>query len=67
MLILCEDPSPLIRGRAAAAVQKIFGADYHFKADGPEAERRAMVNTWKRLYDKRVKEGKRPYNAWKAP
>ena len=39
LLRLCDDPSPLVRGRAGAAVCNILGADFPFQADMPAAER----------------------------
>ena len=42
LLRAMEDPDPLIRGRAAAAVRKIMKANYYFRA-GDSPERRKEV------------------------
>ena len=61
-----EDPDPLVRGRAGAAVRKMLGRDYLFRANDPPARRRQAVDNirrdWRgfaeahRLYIRRLKE-----------
>jgi HEAT repeat protein len=51
LLRLCDDPSPLVRGRAGAAVTNIIGMDFFFKADDPPEKRKAIVESMRRAYD----------------
>jgi HEAT repeat protein len=51
LLRLCEDPSPLVRGRAGAAVTNIIGMDFFFKADDPPEKRKAVIESMRRAYD----------------
>jgi hypothetical protein len=43
LLEAMNDPDPIVRGRAGVAAQKIVGADYHFRAEAPEEERREIM------------------------
>lgn len=38
-----EDSSPLVAGRAGAAVERLLGMDYRFRCDDPPAERQAKI------------------------
>ncbi len=51
LLRAMEDPDPLIRGRAAAAVRKIMGADYYFRASDPPQRRNEVIATIKRDWE----------------
>lgn len=51
LLRLCDDPSPLVRGRAGAAVTNIIGMDFFFKADDPPKERATAIESMRRAYD----------------
>ena len=66
-----EDPSPVVRGRAYAAVRKILGLDYGFRAEADESVRKPIVarirSDWRLQYPlhldymRRLKaEGKQP-------
>jgi hypothetical protein len=55
LLDALEDPSPLVRGRAGVAVQRLLGADFGFRCDDPP-EKRGMVvkrlrQEWERVKD----------------
>ena len=43
LLDLLEHPDPAVRGAAGAAVQKILGADFGFRANAPEDERAKLI------------------------
>ena len=51
LLRLCDDPSPLVRGRAGAAVTNIIGMDFFFKADDPPKQRKAVIEAMQRAYE----------------
>ena len=51
LLRLCDDPSPLVRGRAGAAVTNIIGMDFFFKADDPPEQRKAAIESMRRAYE----------------
>ena len=51
LLRLCDDPSPLVRGRAGAAVTNIIGMDFFFKADDPPEQRKAVIESMRRAYE----------------
>ena len=51
LLRAMEDPDPVIRGRAAAAVRKIMGADYYFRAGDPPKRRKEVIATIKRDWE----------------
>jgi len=61
-----EHPDPLVRGRAGAAVRKMLGRDYGFRADDPQAKRDVAISAirkvWRKIkpaherYIKRLKE-----------
>ena len=51
LLRLCNDPSPLVRGRAGAALCEILGADFPFKAEATPAERAETIDAMRRMYD----------------
>ena len=38
-----DDPSPRVRGRAAAAVRSMIGRDFGFRANDPAAKRKAAI------------------------
>ena len=38
-----DDPSPRVRGRAAAAVRSMIGRDFGFRANDPPAKRKAAI------------------------
>ncbi len=50
-----EDESPLVRGRAGVAVQKLLGADCGYRQDLPQRQHQAAVKAlrkeWERLKD----------------
>ena len=46
-----EDPDPVIRGRAAAAVRKVMGADYYFRADDPPQRRKQVIAIIKKQWE----------------
>lgn len=48
LLRAMEDPDPVLRGRAAAAVRKIMRADYYFRANDPPERRKEVIATIKR-------------------
>lgn len=43
VIALLEHPDPKVRGRAGAAVRKILGADFGFRANDPPEKRRKIV------------------------
>ena len=47
-----EDESPLIRGRAGVALQKMIGADVGYKANDPPAERAKKVAYLRHLWER---------------
>jgi hypothetical protein len=47
---LMEHPDRQIRGKAGAAVRRIMGADYYFRAGDPEAKRKEKLDMMKRTY-----------------
>jgi HEAT repeat protein len=51
LLRLCDDPSPLVRGRAAAAVTNIIGMDFFFQADDPPPKRAAAIASMRKAYE----------------
>jgi HEAT repeat protein len=51
LLQAMEDPDPVIRGRAAAAVRKIMGADYYFRADDSPQRRKEVLAVIKRDWE----------------
>ncbi len=50
LLKMCDDPSPLVRGRAGAALQLILGADYHFRANDDSQTRKKAIEGMKQVY-----------------
>lgn len=50
LLKLLEHEDPVVRGRAGAAVQKILGADFGFRANASESERKKVIATIKQDY-----------------
>jgi HEAT repeat protein len=60
LLDALEDESPLVRGRAGAAVEKMLGADFGFRFDDPPEKRAKSVNTlrqeWARMQNSPVLE-----------
>jgi HEAT repeat protein len=51
LLRAMEDPDPVLRGRAAAAVRKIMGADYYFRAGDPPERRKEVIATIQRDWE----------------
>jgi len=51
LLQAMEDPDPVIRGRAAAAVRKIMGADYYFRAGDSPQRRKEVLAVIKRDWE----------------
>jgi HEAT repeat protein len=51
LLRMCEDPSPLVRGRSGAAVTKIIGMDFLFQSDDPPDQRSKAVASMRRAYE----------------
>jgi HEAT repeat protein len=51
LLRLCDDPAPLVRGRAGAAVTSIIGMDFFFKAEDPPDQRKAAIESMRRAYE----------------
>ena len=51
LLEICDDPNPLIRGRAGVALQRIIGADYQFRADDPPNKRQKAIETMRFIFD----------------
>lgn len=45
-----EDESPLVRGRAGAAVKQIVGLDYEFRALDPPEERQKAVDFYRKFW-----------------
>jgi hypothetical protein len=43
LLDALDDPSPVVRGRAASAVMRMVGRNRRFRAEGPEAERKMLA------------------------
>ncbi len=46
-----EDPSPLVRGRAAVAVKRIVGLEVPFSADGSPQERQKAVAFYRKFWE----------------
>ncbi len=46
-----DDPDPLIRGRAAAAVRKIMGANYFFRATDSPERRKEVIDRIKKDWE----------------
>ena len=42
-ILALDDPSPRVRGRAAAAVRSMIGRDFGFRANDSEADRKAAI------------------------
>ena len=55
LLNMLDDPSPLVRGRAAVAVTKILGIHFGFRADAPAEERAEAVHAMRLLAEARKK------------
>jgi HEAT repeat protein len=51
LLRLCDDPSPLVRGRAGAAVCSILGADFPFHAEMSASERSKVIEAMRKMYE----------------
>lgn len=47
LLQAMDDPSPLVRARANAAVVRMIGLDGHFDANGPIADRRRIIGFYR--------------------
>ena len=54
LIELLEHEDPLVRGRAGAAVQKILGADFGYRANAPDEERRRIIEVIKSDYQQSV-------------
>lgn len=50
LIELLEHPDPLVRGRAGAAIQKILGADFGYRANDPPQQRAKIVELIKQDY-----------------
>jgi hypothetical protein len=50
LLQLCDDQSPLVRGRAGAALCSILGADFPFHSEMSAAERRPVIEAMRNMY-----------------
>jgi len=48
-----QDPVPLVRGRAAAALRHILGTDFYFRAADPESSRTAAIDGIRRYWESR--------------
>jgi hypothetical protein len=46
-----EDPDPMIRGQAAAAVRKMMRADYYFRATDPPEQHSEVIARIKRDWE----------------
>lgn len=46
------DSSPLVRGRAGAAIQQLFGVDFYFRAHDPQPERDKAIAAIRDWWDK---------------
>ena len=51
LLDLLEHEDSLVRGRAGAAVQKILGADFGFRANLPEDQRAKVIAVIRHDYE----------------
>lgn len=51
LLTLCDDASPLVRGRAGAALCSILGADFPFAADLPPDKRTRVTDAMRKMYE----------------
>lgn len=51
LIDLLEDEDPNVRGRAGAAIQKILGADFGFRANLPKEEREKIIEFIKQDYE----------------
>jgi HEAT repeat protein len=51
LLRLCDDASPLVRGRAGAALCSILGADFPFQADLPPDQRARVTDAMRKMYE----------------
>jgi HEAT repeat protein len=51
LLTACEDPDPLVRGRAGAALAPILSENFHFKAEDPLPLRKAKIRAMRKSYE----------------
>lgn len=58
LLIALEDESPLVRGRAGAAVQKMLGVDFYFRANDPLERRAAAIEKLREAWHQMQSSGK---------
>lgn len=52
LLTAMEDPDPLVRARAGAAVRRIMGANFYFRAEADPAERRRVIEVIRKEYER---------------
>lgn len=48
-----DDPSPLVRGRAAAAIRLILGTDFEYRAEDDQNKRTASIDGIRRYWQSR--------------
>jgi HEAT repeat protein len=51
LLAACEDPDPLVRGRAGAALAPILSENFHFRAEDPLPMRQAKLRGMRKSYE----------------
>jgi HEAT repeat protein len=51
LLAACEDPDPLVRGRAGAALVPILSQNFHFKAEDPLPVRKVKIRNMRKSYE----------------
>lgn len=63
LLRAMEDPDPVVRGRAGAAVRKIMKADYRFRAADPPERRTEVLANIKRDWEAYLEYKRSPATA----
>lgn len=53
LLSMLDDPSPIIRGKAANALRAILGTEFFFHADDPLSKRREVIAGMQRYWESR--------------
>jgi HEAT repeat protein len=51
LLAACEDPNPIVRGRAAAALTPILSENFHFRADESPEIRKVKIRNMRKSYE----------------
>jgi HEAT repeat protein len=51
LLAACEDPDPIVRGRAGTALAPILSENFHFQADDPLPLRKAKIRAMRKSYE----------------